>query len=340
LKVPIIESLKKENSQLQEQVDSLVRGQKIMAELKQEQIQAYEDKVAQLEANLKNSPGFILPQPAPKNVFDKYSQHPVINAMNNGEVKLYISDTPYFASQNFDRAINHVTSHFESQSNSNVKFTRVSNQGDADIIVTWIKDFGGHGLGEAFPQYLNIGIGQTDCVGKWAPFDKETITRVITHEIGHALGFIHSDDENNVMYTTTGFRYDYFWKDIGDYQSSKFGNTGEGGELTLCKGEYFIEVVADKPVDVGLFNSKAVSTYEFKGQTFPKFESCKERNTTHYSRTCTVESSAWLNIFFFEEGEIVDYTVKVERLDELPSRSMDWDESAYRYPEIYSYIFG
>lgn len=324
IRVPEIEKLQQENSQLKNKVNELGNEvSRLEGELISEIIANQEQSTPEIEGE----------------------KNPVLRAIEQGEVKFYIKDVPRDNTENVQGAINEVKKLLQSQSNSKVRFTVVNELSNSNVMVSWIKDFGEHRIGTALPQHLNIGYGFSDCFGEWQSFDKETITRIIMHEIGHSLGFDHSTDKNNVMYEKgTGMRYDYPWYHDG-YTDFKFEDS-DGTVLDLCKGEYLIEIEIenDKLADISVYSHTAVGTFEFKGETYPEFNICEEYGVTSYKRTCSVEKSGTLNMFFGiindDESEFRDYSVKVERLDKLPEINMNWDENSYRYPDIYSDIFG
>ena len=83
----------------------------------------------------------------------------------------------------------------------------------ANVWVTW----GVRSLGEGVLGHANIGkgvvevaLGSYGCDGSFQLFDVDTIEEIMTHELGHSIGFNgHSDDPNDIMYSTMspGFAY-------------------------------------------------------------------------------------------------------------------------------------
>ncbi len=298
-------------------------------------------------AELRNKQATIVSTPTPPTTpsdpLDIYAKtNPIIRAMQNGEVKFYFNELPYYADDNLKNTVAEVTKMLQTGSYAKAKLTRVYDQSSADVIIAWIKDFGGHRLGEAFPQYLNIGVGGLHCDGNWENFDQNTLTQIIWHEIGHSAGFLHSSDVNNVM-SGAGFdpRFDH-WKIRPDgYHMSKFGNTGEGHEVTLCKGTYTIDLEFDRPVDVKLNKHTVIAIKDDAGNIIEIRDDtiCGQDQTTHFRQTCVVDNIASLYIWFFEEREIVGYTVKIDRIDAESVTDKNWDKNAFKYPTIYSNLF-
>jgi predicted Zn-dependent protease len=83
----------------------------------------------------------------------------------------------------------------------NVKFNLVSVPSDSAITVKWIKETNlpasGYTIGN---KVIEIGLGDTKCDGVWHPYDQSFISKVLRHELGHALGHKHSTNSSDVMY--------------------------------------------------------------------------------------------------------------------------------------------
>ena len=83
----------------------------------------------------------------------------------------------------------------------------------ASVWVTW----GVRNLGEGVLGHANIGkgiveiaLGSYGCDGSFQLFDVETVEKIMTHELGHSIGFGgHSDNPNDMMHgvMTPGFAY-------------------------------------------------------------------------------------------------------------------------------------
>jgi tetratricopeptide (TPR) repeat protein len=83
----------------------------------------------------------------------------------------------------------------------------------ANVWVTW----GVRSLGEGVLGHANVGkgivevaLGSYGCDGSFQLFGIETIEEIMTHELGHSIGFGgHSDNPNDIMYSSMspGFAY-------------------------------------------------------------------------------------------------------------------------------------
>ncbi|MCE9653281.1 MAG: matrixin family metalloprotease [Nitrosarchaeum sp.] len=85
--------------------------------------------------------------------------------------------------------------------NSGLKFYKAPSLNVADVHIAWVKEFGvehvGYTLGK---QYVEVGLGDSECHGKWQPYSGHHVADIMKHELGHVLGFQHSNDRNSIMY--------------------------------------------------------------------------------------------------------------------------------------------
>ena len=47
---------------------------------------------------------------------------------------------------------------------------------------------------------VEVAIGNYGCDGSFQLFDNDTVEYIMTHELGHSIGFGHSNDPAKVMY--------------------------------------------------------------------------------------------------------------------------------------------
>ncbi|NWK06181.1 matrixin family metalloprotease [Marine Group I thaumarchaeote] len=86
---------------------------------------------------------------------------------------------------------------------ASVKFYTTSVKGEANVWVTWVV----RNIGEGVLGHANLGkgvvevaIGSYGCDGGFQLFDNNTVEYIMTHELGHSLGFGHSNDPDKIMY--------------------------------------------------------------------------------------------------------------------------------------------
>jgi len=85
------------------------------------------------------------------------------------------------------------------------KFSVTNKKAEANVWVTWVV----RSIGEGVLGHANLGkgvvevaIGSYGCDGSFQLFGKDTVEYVMTHELGHSLGFNHSNNSKSIMYHT------------------------------------------------------------------------------------------------------------------------------------------
>ena len=86
-----------------------------------------------------------------------------------------------------------------------VLFDVINSKAEANVWVTWVV----RNLGEGVLGHANLGkgvaevaIGGYGCDGSFQLFSTNTVEEIMTHELGHSLGFAHSDSPDKIMYPT------------------------------------------------------------------------------------------------------------------------------------------
>jgi len=86
--------------------------------------------------------------------------------------------------------------------NPGLKFYKASSVNNADFAVKWVKEFGAEYVGYAYgQQFVEVGLGDSNCNGKWQPYSPYYSAFIMAHEIGHILGKEHDNDPNSLMYS-------------------------------------------------------------------------------------------------------------------------------------------
>lgn len=137
---------------------------------------------------------------------------------------VYVDPLPSWADY-ASSAVHDATKYWE-QANPKLKFYVAKTPQDADFTIKWTKDFGQDHVGYAYgSKFLEVGLGDSNCLSQWVQYSPNHVTTIMTHEIGHILGHDHSNDPNDIMYPYA--------------QSTEYGTV----ELDLLLGESQIKFV-------------------------------------------------------------------------------------------------
>ena len=174
--------------------------------------------------------------------------------------------------------------------NPGLKFYVTENPNYADFMVRWVKDFGGEQhVGYAYRDFVEVGLGDSLCYGKWQPYSADYVTQIMTHEIGHILGHEHSNDVNSIMYPTSSY--------------IEYGTVEEEFTLTEGYGQFYIPCTSKDKTSIDYSVSVDDPTYGFDVYFVPSVESfddwadgksfkcyldkeCFGKNYRSYSGTC------------------------------------------------------
>ena len=84
-----------------------------------------------------------------------------------------------------------------------IKFTTTKSKAEANLWVTWVV----RNLGENILGHANLGKGVVEvalggygCDGNFQLYHVDTVEKIMTHELGHGIGLLHSTNKNNIMY--------------------------------------------------------------------------------------------------------------------------------------------
>lgn len=85
--------------------------------------------------------------------------------------------------------------------NPHLNFYKADSPEEANLRIQWVKEFGVEHVGYAYgKQFIEVGLGDSNCGGQWQPYSADHVGWIMKHEIGHVLGFEHSSDETSIMY--------------------------------------------------------------------------------------------------------------------------------------------
>ncbi len=228
----------------------------------------------------------------------------VLSLQDSIHFVVYISEPPYYITdkRNYYSAIREAIAYWQDKG-FNIRETKDSTR--YNVLVQWIKEFGPEKanyerIGQAVIYVAQIGLGSSSCDGNWRPFNYETIVKIATHELGHILGFSHTNNPNDIMYPYTNTKLEY------DYNFRSKIRTGESLFLRFCsleKAEYYVKVESQEPMNfIVVPNEKEYKNYlerkKNKNIRVNYVKNCYETKTRIFEKVCVVDVSGGLIIEF------------------------------------------
>jgi flagellar basal body-associated protein FliL len=208
------------------------------AQLQQQQAEAQAQLQAQQKANEI--------QQEKQNIITQSAFSPILKGEMNGQLTFYIPPVPSYASADAQAHVNDAISKLNGHSWFGVNLVYVTDPSQADITIQWVKDYSTDRLGSYWYRVAQVGVGMPNCLGTWEPFNGQSLENILWHEFGHALGFNHTTDPNNIMYG--GFLGETF---AIDYDQSQTISQGNAQAYTFCgTGTYQIQVTSYNPNDM------------------------------------------------------------------------------------------
>ena len=201
----------------------------------------------------------------------------------------YVEPLPEYAS--YANNVMELSTTAWEDANDNLQFIEVSSPQQANFQVQWVKEFGVEHVGYAFGSwFIEVGLGDSNCVGEmWQPYSEKYTTNIMTHEIGHVLGFDHVNDPDSIMYPTA-INWEY-----GNVETSETLTTGYGYFQPICTSKYVTtfdwHVSSDDPTygfDVYFVPSKNEFNNWIDGESFDYFDGdgCYAENMLSVGGTC------------------------------------------------------
>ncbi len=265
--------------------------------------------------------------------------NPLVSGLIDGQLRFYIEPVPDYAASKVKVGVTRFSDELENyQFYTNVKFKRVYNLDDAHIQISWIKNYGSHVLGESiFKSVVKVGLGSDNCYGDWQPFDAPTVLKIFWHELGHSMGFGHSNDPNNILYYKTDTKF------VTDYDETLALGEGEYYTLPFCNGGTMQYQVSSEDQYNGFYVYVLPPETDSKnfielgvGQYYPN---CSTENLmTKYGETCNVPAGAKLVIYNLDDPlnfDVMRIDTKIINLNERKVPDLKWDISQFEYDEAW-----
>ena len=226
---------------------------------------------------------------------------------------LYVESIPASAT-NIENNVLSAVKFWESR--VDVKFEIVDSINDANLILKFVQELPGPYAGFVFNgKLVKIGLGNSNCHGTWHSLDEQTITSLVTHELGHVMGFKHSQDQNSIMYMSIGH---------AKYSQINESYTLSPGESLFIQGctlrpetSYHYEIFTDdaeKKIDYFFIPSEIEYQNFLDGKQFKYYSDpdCLDLNRSGQIGICTnVSDNAGLLIIVPRTENESQFSVKV-----------------------------
>ena len=201
----------------------------------------------------------------------------------------YVEPLPEYAS--YANNVMELSTTAWEDANDNLQFIEVSSPQQANFQVQWVKEFGVEHVGYAFGSwFIEVGLGDSNCGdGMWQPYSEQYTTDIMTHEIGHVLGFDHVNDPDSIMYPTA-INWEY-----GNVETKKTLTSGYAYFQPICTSKdvttFDWHVSSDDPTygfDVYFVPSKNEFNNWIDGESFDYFDGdgCYAENMLSVGGTC------------------------------------------------------
>ncbi|MDD9826101.1 MAG: M57 family metalloprotease [Thaumarchaeota archaeon] len=131
---------------------------------------------------------------------------------------MFINDQPSGLPLNHVETLGDSMDYWEAQTleyaerDARIMFSVTRAKHEANVWVTWVvRDLGEGVLGHAHvgKGIVEVALGDYACDGSFQLYDVATVQKIMTHELGHSVGLLHSDNESSVMYPTLKPSYAY-----------------------------------------------------------------------------------------------------------------------------------
>ena len=322
-----VEELSKETEQQQIQAEQ--ERQRLEVEMQQQQIQAEQELKILEEQKLVESEKSQIRLLA--------ESSPILTGLINGELTFYVNQLPSYVSSDVRESVESLASSLNGKYIQSVKLKRVYST-NADFTVNWVKNYQEEAIGRQIGGHLIVGLGTDNCLGEWRPFDEYSVKVIMWQEIGHALGYDHTSDENNVMYPKLDTRYEYEYDETitlrdGWWKPIVFCSSGEmyySTERVSSIGGYKIYVIPPDASPEGVITNL---------EEFYTDCSAYEDTYTAFSKTCNVERGSHLMLYnpsllFGTEGDI-EIKIKIKEVESRRDLSIVFGNDNMFYSQEY-----
>lgn len=224
-------------------------------------------------------------------ILNAYFSYNYLENVSNKDVTqeygVYVAPLPAGIDGNYKNVTQEAMAYWNAKNIS--LFREVSSEKGAKVVVNWIKEFGGENVGRTFETgIVQIGLGDSRCIGKWNSYSYDSVLLIAKHEFGHILGFNHSINQSEIMYNVTFTTYNL------DILESEIIVDGSARFYPFCtskqKTNYTINVASTEPIDFYVVPSKEEFTKAVNKKKYVYYPNCFSKKIKNYQVNCTVDS--------------------------------------------------
>lgn len=233
-----------------------------------------------------------------------------VPGLNQRTISIRIDELPPGADPQYINSVREALSEWE-KANPQITFRETPE--NPDISVLWVREFGGK-LGHVVSgDTVELGLGDSRCLGRYREFTVEAVRTIALHEFGHVVGLGHSDYESSIMYFQVNSQSLKYKADI------EIAETLPDNWLIyypVCSrsevSTYSFIVNSNNPVDIYIVPSIEDYGLRLDHKTFLQYTDCKEVNVKVYTRTCTLRTTGGIIIDNSQgDGKEVSFTLKI-----------------------------
>ena len=153
--------------------------------------------------------------------------HMLVDGVYHLEYKIYINKQPVGLPLDHVSTLSNSFKYWEQQELTandekpvKIHFVVTKSKSEANLWVTWVvRDIGENVLGHANlgKGVIEVALGGYGCDGGFQLLDVDTVEIIMTHELGHGIGLMHSTDRENIMYPSINeTKYAYCLLDVSN----------------------------------------------------------------------------------------------------------------------------
>ncbi|MCE2499027.1 MAG: matrixin family metalloprotease [Nitrosopumilaceae archaeon] len=252
---------------------------------------------------------------------------PALGQADGTELYVYIEELPDWAS--YASNVMYESTRYWEEQIPGLQFYVADDPSRADFRVQWVKEFGVEHVGYAYgSKFIEVGLGDSNCLDQWNPFSANYVSHIMTHEIGHVLGYQHSDDPGNIMYPLA-LNHEY---GIIEHDLSFVENYGY--YLPVCSSKqvtsFNFQVSTDDPVygfDVYFVPGPDSLDQWSESQPFEHYadDSCLGKNYLQFASTCegvAGDSGLLIVTHDVQSNPLTTITVRLQEVSEARTHAV------------------